>query len=292
MLQVACPKCAKPLGLPDSVAGKPVKCPNCHQPFIAPALAKAGAPRPKPAAARQPAKHEDDITPYAVLPEVEKPPEIIEAQTSAVDDMVIAARRQKKRNKAWEAVGLPTKYMKRFALLMVVLWLSVYLFLTVIIVLCNHNLEKIEKGQAVEMRGGKPDLPRYLFVEDIDSSINPRNLRPLHFWLICTGGLIVAMAIYGLQLAGAESMKKLENYPLAMFAMIVGALTINLFCIWGLLVMTDKDVKYEFRVSKRRMEGVTGEELYEEGDDEEEEEGDEEEAEEEEEEPAPARRRK
>lgn len=294
MLQVACPKCAKPLGLPDSVAGKAVKCPNCHQPFIAPAVTKAGAARAKAVSARKPAHDEDDITPYTVLPEVEKPQQIIEAQSSAVDEMVITARRQKKRNKAWEAVGLPAKYMKRFALIMAVLWLFTYLFVTVIIVLANHNMEKLAKGKAIEFKGGKPDLPRYLFLEDIDSGINPKDLPPLMFWLGATGCLVIAIMIYGLQLAGAESMKKLENYPLVMFSAIVGALTVNLFCIWALLMMTDKDVKYEFRVSKRRMEGYTGEELYQEGEEEEEEEeeGQEDEEEEEEEESAPRKQRK
>jgi hypothetical protein len=291
MIRVACPKCAKPLGLPDTVAGKPVKCPSCQQAFIAPTKTGAAPARPARAAAAKPEDDYDNPTPYGLKQEVELPQLAKNAQSEAVDEMVVTARRQRKRNKAWEYVGMPAKFIKRAALSAVIFWLVLYLFLTVIIVLANHNMEQIEKGAPVLTRGGSPDLPKYLFIQDVVSGLSPQHVRPIIFWLVITGGFIAAMVIYGLQLAGAECMKKLENYPLAVFSMIVGTLSLNLFGIWGLLTMLDKNVQYEFRVSKRRAQGFTGEDLYREDDDEEDEEGEEVE-DEEEEAPQPARTRK
>ncbi len=284
MIRVACPKCAKPLGLPDSVAGKPVKCPSCQQAFIAP----AGKKQPAPAAPAVNKPHHDDFeeaTPYALRPEEQKSEEVISAQNQDVDDMVITARRNKNRNKAWEAVGLPAKFVKRMALVYVVFWLFLYLFLTMVIVLAAHNIDQASREVTISPN---KESPKYLFVTDMFRAVTPQRLTPVVFWLVITGGFVVAMTVYGLQLAGAEKMKKLEGYGLAMFAMVVGSLTINLFAIWGLIVLLNKDIQYEFRVSARRLQGLIGEDLYDEGEEEEE---DQEEETEEEEEERPARRR-
>jgi hypothetical protein len=167
--------------------------------------------------------------------------------------------------------------------------------MTMIIVLCNHNMETAEKQGGYVMNGGIKELPKYVFLTEA-TGIKPQMdyLGPLPLWLYCTGFLLLALLVYGLQLAGAESMKRLENYKLALFSMIVGALSLNLFGIWGLLCLMDKDVQYEFRVSSRRKQGLAGEDLYREDDDEEDEEDEDEEEEEEDEKvtaKAPARRR-
>jgi len=289
MLRVACPSCKKPLGLPDNVAGKSVKCPQCQQVFKAPAK-----PAAKPAVPGSASTHPDDqeATPYGLREDAPTPEQLRKsAQGEAVDQMVIDARRTKLRNKAWEKVGLPAKFMKRFALTACIFWLMTYLFLTMVIVLANHNMEQAERSGGMISSGGVKSLPKYLFVQDVFSDLTPQRFGPLLFWLTITGGLVVALTIYGLQLAGAEQMKKLSNYKLSMFAMIVGALTINLFGIWGLLALLDKQVQYEFRVTARRQAGMEGEAIYAEDDDEEDDDEEEDEEEEEEEETPRARKR-
>lgn len=286
MIKVACPHCSKPLGLPPTVAGKTVKCPSCKQLFTAPkGKAPAAAVAPRPAVVPQREESEfDEATPYSVKHD-EPTPEAVKKSASmeAVDDMVVAARRTRKRNKAWDEVGLPAKWAKRTALSMSVSWLLAYLFMTMIIVLANHNMEQAAKQGGYVMNGGIKELPKYIFIDAMGIKPQVEATRPVYLWLYCTGALIIALAIYGLQLAGAESMKRLENYGLVLAAMIVGSLTVNLFCIWGLLALMSKDVQYEFRVSARRQQGLSGEELYKEDDDEEEEEDEDEEDDEEEE---------
>ena len=117
-----------------------------------------------------------------------------------------------------------------------------------VIVLANHTMENADKDGFINT-GGVKSRPKYLFIQDV-FDLSPQQMPPLRFWLIITGGLIVALSIYGLQLAGAESMKKLENYRLSMTASVVSALTINLFGIWCIFALMDKNVQYEFRVSK------------------------------------------
>lgn len=291
MLRVACPKCKKPLGLPDNVAGKSVKCPQCQQVFKAPAQ-----PAAKPAAPVA-SKHPDDqeATPYGLREDAPTPEQLRKsAQGEAVDQMVVDAKRTKLRNKAWEKVGTPAKFAKRAALVACIIWLMTYLFLTMVIVLANHNMEQAEKTGGQLNTGGVKSLPKYLFVQDVIPELNPQNLRPVFFWLIITGGLVVALTIYGLQLAGAEQMKKLTNYRLSLFSMIIGTLTLNLFGIMGLLALMDKQVQYEFRVTARRQAGMEGEAIYveDEDEDEDEEDEDEEEEDEEEEEEAPRARKR
>jgi uncharacterized Zn finger protein (UPF0148 family) len=293
MLRVACPKCKKPLGLPDTVAGKSVKCPQCQQVFKAPAQPAAKAASPKPAAPGSVSTHPDDqeATPYGLREDAPTPEQLRKsAQGEAVDQMVVDARRVKLRNKAWEKVGTPAKFAKRAALVACIIWLMTYLFLTMVIVLANHNMETAEKTGGQINTGGVKSLPKYLFVQDVIPELNPQNLRPLFFWLIATGGLIVALVVYGLQLAGAEQMKKLTNYRLSLFSMIIGTLTLNLFGIMGLLALMDKQVQYEFRVTARRQAGMEGEAIYVEDDGEEDNEDDEDEEEEDEEEEAEAPR--
>jgi hypothetical protein len=283
------------------VAGKTVKCPGCKQLFAAPGVAPVAAAKVRPAGGTpRPAPTHDnefeETTPYGVKDEPPPPAALIKsASVEAVDAMVIDARRAKKRNKAWEKVGTPAKFVKRGALVAVTIWIFLYLFVTMLIVLANHNMEVAEKQGGFVMSGGVKELPKYIFLTDW-LGIKPQMeyLNPMSMWLYATGAILVALFIYGLQLAGAEAMKRLENYRLALFSMIISALSLNLFGIWGLINLIDKDVQYEFRVSARRKMGLSGEDLYREDDDEDEEdeEDEDEEEEEEEEEPTTARRRR
>jgi hypothetical protein len=295
MLRVACPKCAKSLGLPETSAGKSVKCPQCQQVFKALA-SPASAVASKPAAKDTPRKNvgyePEEATAYALKEDAPTPEQLKKsAQGEEIDAMVVDALRNKIRAKAWEKVGTPAKFVKRAALTACIIWLCVYLFMLMVIVLANHNMENAD-AQGMISSGGKKAYPRYLFVQDIIPELNPikEPTRPVFLWLYCSAALIIALAIYGLQLAGAESMKKLENYRLSMFSMLVGTFSLNLFAILGLLALMDKGVQYEFRVSQRRLEGKTGAELYEEDDGEEEDEDEDDEEDEEDE--RPTRRRK
>jgi phage FluMu protein Com len=299
MIRVACPKCAKSLGLPDTAAGKNVKCPQCQQVFKAPASSvAAGAVKPDAKNGSNKGGFViEEATAYGLQEDKPTPEQLKKsAQGEEIDAMVVDAQRNRIRAKAWEKVGMPTKFVKRAALTACIIWLCVYLFMLMVIVLANHNMENAD-AQGMISSGGKKAFPRYLFVQDMIREIDPTKepTRPVYLWLYCTGFLIIALAIYGLQLAGAESMKKLENYRLSMFAMLVGTFSLNLFAILGLLALMDKGVQYEFRVSQRRLEGKTGAELYEEdeGEEEDEDEDDEEvEDDEKEEHERPTRRRK
>lgn len=295
MLRVACPKCAKSLGLPDAAAGKNVKCPQCQQVFKAPVENKTASKEPS-----NPSGFViEEATAYGLKEDKPTPEQLKKsAQGEEIDAMVVDAQRNRIRAKAWERVGLPAKLVKRAALTACIFWVCTYLFLLMVIVLANHNMETSDPKTGMIESGGKKVYPRYLFIQDMWPGLNPMQeaTRPVYLWLYASGFLIVALTIYGFQLAGAESMKKLENYRLAMFSMLVGTFSLNLFAILGLLALMDKGVQYEFRVSQRRLEGKTGAELYEEDTDEDEDEDDEddeeEEEEEEEEESRPARRRK
>jgi phage FluMu protein Com len=297
MLRVACPQCQKSLGLPDTAAGKSVKCPQCQAVFQAPSPGKAVAakaipakPVPAkavPAAVAAPEKPYDEYaeaTPYGIREDAPTPEQLRKsAQGEAVDQMVIDAKRTKKRNQAWDKIGTPAKFVKRFALMACIFWLCTYIFLTMMIVLANHNMENAAKEGGFVTSGGVKSKPKYLFVQEIFPELTPETLRPVAFWGIISGGLVVALAVYGLQLAGAEQMKRLENYRLSLFAMVIGTLTLNLFGIWGLLALMDKGVQYEFKVSQRRRDGFEGEAIYNHDDEEEEEEDDDDEDEEEDE---------
>jgi len=297
MLRVACPNCSKSLGLPDNSAGKSVKCPQCQQVFKAPTApsAKPVAQSVKTAAPKKSSFEPEEPTAYTLREDKPTPEQLRKsAQGEEIDAMVVNAQRTKIRNKAWDKVGLPAKLVKRTALAACIGWVCTYLFLLMVIVLANHSMETADPKTGMVESGGLKSFPKYLFIQDIIPGLTPKTIRPVLLWLYCSGGLIIALAIYGLQLAGAESMKKLESYRLSMFSMIVGTITLNLFAILGLLALMDKGVQYEFRVSQRRLEGKTGEELYNEGNEEDEEDEDEEqeEDEEEEEEERPARRKR
>lgn len=301
MLRVACPKCAKSLGLPDTAAGKNVKCPQCQQVFKAPAAAAASQAKAKDASPA-PAFVPEEATAYGLQEDKPTPEQLKKsAQGEEIDAMVVDAQRNRVRAKAWDKVGTPAKFVKRAALTACIFWLCAYLFMLMVIVLANHNMETADPNTGMIESGGKKAYPRYLFIQDMIPEINPMKepTRPVFLWLYCSAALVIALSIYGLQLAGAESMKKLENYRLSMFSMLVGTFSLNLFAILGLLALMDKGVQYEFRVSQRRLEGKTGAELYdedeeedEEDEDEDDDEDEEEEDEEEQEEQRPARRRK
>lgn len=320
MMRVSCPSCSKALSVPPDKVGKSVKCPGCASVFVVPGqpgavAAKAVAAKAaKPVPAKSAAKPTAPTKPTSVMDDdedgkgsysfgIDEGPKDKEAiKDDRVDDMVVSADRMKRRNRAWDEVGRPALFIKRTALFMLIFWILAYLFTTMIIVLAAHQMEQVEKGGGTaaikEVKGVSNARVEYLFIEGLFPEIRPQTHRPLHFWLVITAGLITAIAVYGFELAGAESMKRLERYNMVMAAMAIGTISLNLFCIWGLLALVREPVKNQFEITKRRSEGIGGEELYrglegkddEEDEEEEDDEEDEDEDEEEEDEKPKAKK--
>jgi hypothetical protein len=72
---VACPECAKKLNVPESAAGKKVRCPGCQKVFPVPgaSAAVASPPPPVPKPAPKPAPQRDDApTPMPAAPKFKK----------------------------------------------------------------------------------------------------------------------------------------------------------------------------------------------------------------------------
>jgi hypothetical protein len=86
--QISCPNCDVSLNLPDTVAGKKVKCPKCSTPFVAPeaevleVVQPAAAVSPAPATAAAPAANAS--IPPAVQAQPAAPVQAAVAQSSPV----------------------------------------------------------------------------------------------------------------------------------------------------------------------------------------------------------------
>jgi hypothetical protein len=218
MIRIKCPnaKCAKELGIDESKAGGVGACPNCGTKFRIPSAAKiaakaqqskTGAPKPPPAppgsanANKKPWQSEDDFNPYAIKQETEEkgPPE-----DDRVDQMVRDDFRNKKRERAWKEVGLPTTLMKVLSLIAVGLSLLIFVLATIDVVLYNFKLEQMANPPPGEP---KVDPPEMFFADFFNSA--PGEAPAMLNWLIWFGILIVELAIFGTILAGAEAMKKL-----------------------------------------------------------------------------------
>jgi hypothetical protein len=299
MLRVKCPQCAKELSLKPETAGKTVRCPNCTTAFktpaaaprAAPAKAPAAKPASEPAAAigKAPQPHpDDDFNPYGFKADV-PPPDAEALKDDRIDEMVIMAQRQKARNKAWEQIGMPAKFIKRGALSAVVLWIVCMFWITVCVVLYLHKLEQLAANPRANVGFVKPgEVARAEYVWPLNEL--PRNIQeqPGLIWGVSFGVFVVVMAIYGVVLTGAEAMKKLEGYRWAMTSAIISCIIQPPIGLWALLILMRKEVKYEFLISARRNAGVADPYAEEEIDeDEDEEDDDEDEDEDDEDQPRP-----
>lgn len=301
MIQTTCPECSTPYRLADELAGKRIKCKRCGHVFAvrAAAPARSGAkpaqkPVAKPAAPPPPAA--PLVGPEAVLPYAIKPPEEVpeSAKDNRIDQMVRTAERQKRRNRAWLKVGMPATWLKWATLILLFLNTMLFLWWTMACILMAHKWEQkyVEhKDRAAEkMKGERWLFPLDEFGFEYDDAV------PFVWGLACAFYFPLAI-LYGFTLAGAESMRRLENYRWAMAGAILG---IFVFPPLGLLCVTrlmDKEVQYEFEISKMRREGIDWETLEDEAEaaeaeEDEDEEDDEELEDEEEEEAAPRKRRR
>jgi hypothetical protein len=208
------------------------------------------------AGGKKPWQAEDDFNPYQVKIEPDKPP----PEDDRVDEMVRDEFRKRKRDRAWKEVGFPAKLMKIMGMIIIALSLLIFLLATLDIILYNFKLEQLNlKGSdqdAPRASGEKIDLPE-LFIADLFNS--PPGEAPTGIlWLIWFGMLVLDLGIFGTILAGAESMKRLENYTLSMvaciLAIIFGGLILSIAGLLGLLALLKEDVKLEFPSYRKQRE--------------------------------------
>jgi hypothetical protein len=269
MIRIKCPntKCGKELGIDESKAGAVGACPNCGQKFripSAPAKSTAKAPAKQPVTAKgsgaktdvpQPTttkKHwqaEDDFNPYAVKHEVDKPP----PEDDRVDQMVRDDWRNKKREKAWKEVGVPTTLMKVMSMVLIGLWLFTFTLVSIDVILYNFKLEQMAHPPPGE---GKIDPPE-MFIADLFGSA-PGEAPAMLCWLIWFIILVINLSIYGTIIAGAESMKRLENYGLSMtgciLSIIFGGAILTIGGVLGLMALMNDEIKLQFPSYKRLRE--------------------------------------
>ena len=281
MIAFSCPQCRHALNLKDELAGKKIRCPKCQAVLQVPA-------RPAPAAVPvSPAKKSsetDDFTPYNIEPILEIPEEI---RGNRVDELVKVARRQKARNRAWNHVGMPAKWLKVIALICVALWLFVYAYVTVASILYLHKYEQFVR----KVEGGPKSVNELRWMWPLGEVVE-RDASPGFVFGIASAVFFPLMIFYGLILAGAESMKRLERYPLAMTAACLALLMMPPVAIMAIIALRRPDVQYEFEISRLRREGVEDPYAVLEAQAEADADNDDEEEEDEEDEPAPPRRRR
>lgn len=285
MIRVKCPQCTKVLGLKDDVSGQMARCPACQATFKVPSKPTTSVSKPKKdmVAPKTEAKTNttppdgDELNPYAFA--IDTGPKDKEAiRDDRTDAMVKDAQRAKKRNAAWELIGKPAKMLKVNALVEVSLWTCAYLFTIMAVVLQIHQLDQWEAKA-----GRDKDRPHYVW--PVKEFVH-RDFVPGNLFFIATGIFIPILGIYGLLLAAAEAMKKLENYRLAMAGAIISIIAFPPIGILALLVLLKKNVQHEFEVSERRNQGIYDEVDEEEQEDEADEDDESEETEEAEEEVA------
>lgn len=264
MIRVKCPKCTKTLGFDERRSGAVGTCPQCGQKFKLPRRSVPPAPvspggkgtgdrrpakappqkaPPQPAARHRREDLEDDLTPYQIQALEDNKP----LEDERVDQMVIDAWRQREREKAWAAVGPAAKVMKIFGGIMAVLVIVAFF-----LVLGDCILYWFKMEQAAANPDNREDYPiprMFIF------SNYPPGEAPAGMILgIATGATIFLLVMYGLIIAGAEKMKKLDSYGLAMTGSIIGIPFLFGMGALGLISILDKKVKRQFPSFKEERE--------------------------------------
>lgn len=247
MIQFSCFKCRHTLRLKDELGGKKVRCPKCQ--------AVLGVPNP-PAAVSSgsgvKADPTDDLTPYHIEPIQEIAPE---KKDDRVDEMVRVANRQKMRNRAWNEVGPPAKWLKVASLVVVAVTVFSYGYVMLASVLYLHKYEQYLR----KVEGGPKSLNEIRWMWPLNEFLS-RDTAPWFVAGTATGVLLLAVVVYGTILAGVESMKRLERYRLAMTAAILSVFALPVvtipISIWAIAALRKPYVRYEFEISRLRREGV------------------------------------
>jgi hypothetical protein len=315
MIRFKCPKCEKALAVDEAKAGAAGTCPQCGHKFRIPAGKATSAERgaavpaakpkpsaPKPAAAKPAPPPADDQKSWQ-MPEVqgyifkdEHVGPIVEDRRG--DELAQIAIRKRRREKAWEAVGGPAKLIGKVGLIGVAIATTAFLWVLMIAILFQHKMNMEEKAQAAGQPAntfpspspGGPGQPQ---------ATGPKPLWPLsefypdvNVWAavgIFAGGWVLLLIIYGLQIAGAEKMKRLESYGWAMTASIIATFSSILIGLFGLLALLDQNVKAEFAGMQKEGADAAAGKKKKGAEDEEDEDDDEDE---EEEEPATRKKKK
>ena len=252
MIRVKCPQCEKTLGVDDAKAGKTVNCPECRNAIQVPkgAAAKVAAVKDKDAKAKRvrPGEEEDDFDPYTVnRDEAPRPP----GEGEIVDEMVRHADVMRKRQKAWNKVGPAARLMKIQGFISCLIFILVFLYMLMTVVLYEHQLKlaSTNKEHNKGLGGPKPLWPLDEFLA------SPQHGGLSSAWyvaLIFFGIMLFGLAYFGLMAAGAEKMKKLESYRIAMTGAILALANPPIGAL-ALLALRDEQVIYEFEATAKQQ---------------------------------------
>jgi hypothetical protein len=255
MIRVKCSNCDKTLGVDDAKAGKTVNCPECQTPIKVPKGAKdkvvATKEKPsKPVKKVRPGDEEDDFDPYAVSKDTAPK---MEDQTEAMDDMVRFAEAQKKRQKAWNKVGPPAKLMKIEGMISCIVFILAFLWMFATVVLYEHQLKLARTEHTDGGKGLGPPKPlvpldMFLVAKDHAGFDNHWYVALLFF-----GIMLFGLTFFGIIIAGAEKMKKLESYGLAMTGAILMIIAMPPVGVMALLALRDEQVLKEFEETLKQQ---------------------------------------
>jgi hypothetical protein len=220
---VKCPRCQEKFRVPSARGGS-----NPGEARVAtvkpkPLMVKSGATKPTPSAENKPAPPaadktsplEGDFTSYGV--EHDDHQEEEEDGEDEVAKHVSKTKRRERREQAFEAVTFPAKLISIPAIIVLIGVIIVYLFLMWQVLMYHYKLRNDEDPLITLL------APTWVVV------------------LANTGWVAVAAVVCGLVVAGAEKMKKLENYPWALASCLFLP-----FGLLGLMVLIRPEVKVEF----------------------------------------------
>jgi hypothetical protein len=252
MIRVKCPQCERTLGVDDAKAGKSVKCPECQNSIKVPAASKATATKEKPSKPKRyrPGDEPDDFDPYAVQ-QVEATR--LPGETELVDDLVRHADKQRERQKAWNKVGPAARLMKVLSLISCIIFIAAFLWMFMTVVLYEHQL-RLQQIEAKE--GGKNNLPAkplWPLGEFLASPAHGGLTSSWYVALIFLGIMLFGLFWFGTIIAGAEKMRKLESYKMAMTGAILQSIAMPPVGIMALLALRDAQVMHEFDETTRRQ---------------------------------------
>ncbi len=268
MIKVRCPECEKLLTFEDDEAGEVVSCPKCDKRFRVPAAkarprsapeqASAGtakpvkpkapatpakAAKPKPEQPRKPWQGDEDFSPYVFQEETAASAPL--EQESRVDSLAKEVTRKKKRERAWNMVGPPAKAIKILAMISLILQILFFLYIMVALTLYGFNQTREEEepipNQPAATQEYKPLPP----LDELADSMSAWGM-----FFLFVGAFIINMVIVGFTLAGAESMKRLENYNLAMASCVLMMIFWfpigTMIGVWAMMTIRKPQVQAEF----------------------------------------------
>ncbi len=251
MIRVKCPQCERTLGVDDAKAGKTVKCPECQNPIPVPAAAKAAAVKGKPAKPKKyrPGEEPDDFDPYAV--DRSEAPKM-EGEMELVDDLVRHADKQRKRQKAWNKVGPAARLMKVISFISCIVFIVAFLYMLMTVVLYEHQLKLATEEKSFSGKSQGPPKPIWPLEEFLATRQHGGLTSAWWVAVIFFGIMVFGLLWFGTIIAGAEKMKKLESYRMAMTGAILETIAMPPVGLMALLSLRDEQVMEEFKETERQ----------------------------------------